>query len=171
VVIYEAGQVRQSAPRGEPLWRPASESVARILGFRNVLRGTALTVTPEQIRLAWRGQVLEALNSATQPYCPAPGSPVAFFIRPEDPRLIRKDAPPPDPAHHTNILAGSVVRDVDLGVTRTLLMRLDQPGSAAQGDYDLEVEIPRFVYDILHLARDRDWRFSLHRSAIHVLPS
>jgi molybdate transport system ATP-binding protein len=171
VVIYDAGQVRQSAPRGELLWRPASESVAHILGFRNVLRGTVLAVTPERIRLVWRGQVLEALNSVTQPFRPAQGRSVAFFVRPEDPRLIRKDGPAPDPAHHVNILAGSVVRDVDLGVTRTLMMRLDEPGSAAQGDYDLEIEIPRFVYEILHIAHDRRWKFSLHHSAIHILPS
>ncbi len=171
VVIYEAGQVRQSAPRGELLWRPASESVARILGFRNVLHGTVLAVTADRIRLAWRGQVLEAINSPTQPYLPASGSPVAFFIRPEDPRLIRKDGPPPDPAHHTNILAGSVVREVDFGVTRTLLMRLDEPGPPAQDDYDLEIEIPRFVHQILQIERDGRWRFSIHRGSIHVLPS
>jgi ABC-type Fe3+/spermidine/putrescine transport system ATPase subunit len=170
-VIYEAGQVRQSAPRGELLWRPASESVARILGFRNVLHGTVLAVTAEQIRLAWRGQVLEAINSPAQPYLPAPGSPVAFFIRPEDPRLIRKDGPPPDPAHHTNILSGSVVREVDFGVMRTLMMRLDEPGSPALGDYDLEIEIPRFVHQILQIERDGRWRFSIHRGSIHVLPS
>jgi len=171
VVIYEAGQVRQSAPRGELLWRPASESVARILGFRNVLHGTVLAVTAEQIRLAWRGQVLEAINSPAQPYLPAPGSPVAFFIRPEDPRLIRKDGPPPDPAHHTNVLSGSVVREVDFGVMRTLMMRLDEPGPPALGDYDLEIEIPRFVHQILQIERDGRWRFSIHRGSIHVLPS
>jgi hypothetical protein len=95
---------------------------------------------------------------------------VAFFVRPEDLRLIRKDGPPPDPAHHTNILAGSVVREVDCGVTRTLMMRLDEPGKPAQGDYDLEIEIPRFVYEVLRFDRDRHWQFSIHRGSIHLLP-
>jgi molybdate transport system permease protein len=38
IVVYEAGQVIQAAPRSELLWRPASERVAGILGIRNVLR-------------------------------------------------------------------------------------------------------------------------------------
>jgi hypothetical protein len=44
-------------------------------------------------------------------------------------------------------------------------------GVPAQGDYDLEVEVPRLVYEILEIQRDRHWRFSLHRGSIHVLPS
>jgi molybdate transport system ATP-binding protein len=170
VIVYEAGRVRQAAPRGELLRRPASESVARILGFRNILRGTVVETTTDRIRLAWRGQVLEAANSPGHPYLPPRETPVAFFVRPEDLRLIRKDGPPPDPAHHTNILSGAVVREVDLGVTRTLMMRLDEPGSPAQEDYDLEIELPRFVYEVLRLDRDRRWQFSIHRGSIHFLP-
>jgi ABC-type sulfate/molybdate transport systems ATPase subunit len=170
VIVYEAGRVQQAAPRGELLRRPASESVARILGFRNILRGMVLESTADRIRVMWRGQALEAANSADHPYLPPRETPVAFFVRPEDLRLIRKDGPPPDPAHHTNILAGSVVREVDCGVTRTLMMRLDEPGTPAQGDHDLEIEIPRFVYEVLRFDRDRHWQFSIHRGSIHLLP-
>jgi hypothetical protein len=60
---------------------------------------------------------------------------------------------------------------VDLGVTRVLMLRLDAPGPPAQGEYDLEIEVPRFVYEVLNLARDRRWQFSIHRSSIHVLPA
>jgi molybdate transport system ATP-binding protein len=170
VIVYEAGRVRQAGPRGELLRQPASESVARILGFRNILRGTMLEATADQVRLAWRGHVLEAANSSGHSYLPLREAAVAFFVRPEDLRLIRKDGPPPDRAHHTNILAGSVVREVDFGVTRVLMMRLEEPGTPAQGDYDLEIEIPRFVYEVLRLDRDRRWQFSIHRGSIHILP-
>jgi molybdate transport system ATP-binding protein len=170
VIVYEAGRVRQAAPRGDLLRRPASESVARILAFRNILRGKVLEATTDRIRLAWRGQVLEAANAPSHPYLPPRGTSVAFFVRPEDLRLIRKDGPPPDPAHHTNILSGSVIREVDFGVTRTLMMRLDAPGAAAQDEYDLEIEVPRFVYEVLRLDRDRCWQFSIHRGSIHLLP-
>jgi molybdate transport system ATP-binding protein len=170
VIIYEAGRVRQAAPRGELLRRPASESVARILAFRNILRGEVSEATTDHIRLAWRGHVLEAANAPGHPYLPPRGTSVAFFVRPEDLRLIRKDGPPPDPAHHTNILSGSVIREVDFGVTRTLMMRLDAPGAPAQDEYDLEIEVPRFVYEVLRLDRDRRWEFSIHRGSIHLLP-
>jgi ABC-type sulfate/molybdate transport systems ATPase subunit len=171
VLVYEEGRVRQSAPRGDLLRRPVSESVARILGFRNVLRGVIREVTVDRVRLQWRGQILEARTPGEALSWLSVGAPVSFFVRPEDPRLLRKDGPPPDPAHHANILKGCVVRETDLGVTRSLFLRIDESGLPAQGDYDLEIEVPRFVYEILKLDEDRHWEFSIHRGSIHILPS
>ena len=45
------------------------------------------------------------------------------------------------------------MREADFGTTWTLYVRLDVPGRPAQGDYDLEVEVPRLVYEILDIAR------------------
>ncbi len=171
IVVYEAGRVIQSAPRAELLWQPASERVAGIVGIRNVLHGTVLKATPERIQFRWRGQVLEAVNSPTRSYLPAPESPLAFFIRPEYVRLIRKDRDSPDPGHHMNLMEGRVVGEADFGTTWTLYVRLDAPGEPAQGEYDLEIEVPRLVYEILDIARDRHWQLSIHRGSIHVLPS
>src|SRR5262249_46837138 len=151
IVVSEAGPAIQSAPGAELLWQPASERVAGIVGIRNVLRGTVLKATPERIQFKWRGQVLEAVNSPTRSYLPAPESPLAFFIRPEYVRLIRKDRGPADPVHHMNLLSGEIVREADFGTTYTLYVRLDNPGRPAQGDYDLEVEVPRLVYEILEI--------------------
>jgi molybdate transport system ATP-binding protein len=170
VVIYEAGRVRQVAPRGDLLWRPASESVARILGFRNLLSGTVVEASPTHLRISWRGQQLEVRTAPDLPTPPRPGSVVTFFVRPEDLRLIRKDGPPPDRAHHTNILSGRVVAETDCGVTWTLMVRLDAPGEPAQEAFDLEIDVPRFVYEVLRIDRERSWQFSIHRGSLHVLP-
>jgi molybdate transport system ATP-binding protein len=171
IVVYDGGRVVQSAPRAELLWQPASEAVARIMGVRNLLTGTVVKATPDRIQLRWRGQILEAVNSPTRSYLPAPETPIAFFIRPEYVRLIRKDRGAADPAHHMNLMAGVVVGDEDFGTTWTLRIRLDAPGPPAQGDYDLEVEVPHLVYEILEIERDRRWGFSIHRGSIHVLPA
>src|SRR5881628_3156876 len=171
IVVYEAGRVVQSAPRGELLWQPASEKVAYIVGIRNVLRGTVLKATPDRIQLRWRGQTLEAVNSPSRSYLPAPDAPIAFFIRPEYVRLIRKDRGPADPGHHMNLMEGTVVGEEDFGTTWSLRLRLDAPGEPAQGDYDLEIEVPHLVYEILEIDRDRHWQFSIHRGSIHVLPA
>jgi molybdate transport system ATP-binding protein len=170
VVIYDGGRVVQSAPRAELLWQPASEAVARILGIRNILRGTVVKATADRIQLRWRGQLLEAVNSPTRAYLPPPESPIAFFIRPEYVRLIRKDRGAPDPAHHMNLMAGRIVDAADFGTTWLLTLRLDEAGPPAQGDHDLEIEVPRLVYEILEIERDREWQVSLHRGSIHVLP-
>jgi len=171
IVVYEEGRVIQAAPRAELLWQPSSRSVARIMGIRNLVQGVTLKATADRIQFRWRGQVLEAVNSPTRSYLPAPDSPLAFYIRPEYVRLIRKDRDGVDGAHHMNLMSGTVVREVDLGTSWTLCLRLDEPGTPAQGDYDLELEVPRLVYEILEIDRDRHWQFSLHRGAIHVLPS
>jgi molybdate transport system ATP-binding protein len=171
IVVYEAGRVVQSAPRSELLWQPASESVARIVGIRNILHGNVLKATADRIQLRWRGQILEAVNSPSHSYLPAPGTPIAFFIRPEYVRLIRKDRGAPDAGHHMNLMRGTIVAGEDWGTTWTLRVRLEEPGPAAQGDWDLEVEVPRLVHEILEIDRDRRWEFSIHRGSIHVLPS
>jgi molybdate transport system ATP-binding protein len=170
IVVYDHGRVVQSAPRAELLWQPASETVARIMGIPNVVRGTVVKATPDRIQLRWRGQLLEAVNSPARAYLPAPEAPLAFFIRPEYVRLIRKDRGPADPAHHMNVMRGTVVEEADLGTTWTLRIRLDEPGPPAQGAFDLEVEVPHLVYEILEIDRDRHWEFSIHRGSIHVLP-
>jgi len=171
IVVYEAGRVIQSAPRAELLWQPASETVARIMGVPNILHGTVIKATPDRIQLRWRGQMLEAVNSPTRSYLPPPEAPLAFFIRPEYVRLIRKDRGAADPHHHMNLMHGVVVADEDFGTTWMLRIRLDEPGAPAQGDYDLEVEVPHLVYEILEIDRDRRWEFSIHRGSIHVLPA
>jgi molybdate transport system ATP-binding protein len=171
IVVYEAGRVIQSAPRAELLWQPASERVAGIVGIRNVLHGTVLKAMPDRIQFRWRDQLLEAVNSPTRSYLPPVDSPLAFFIRPEYVRLIRKDRGAPDPGHHMNLMQGSVVGEADFGTTWTLYVRLDAPGAPAQGEHDLEIEVPRLVYEILDLAHDRHWQLSIHRGSIHVLPA
>jgi len=170
IVVYDAGRVIQSALRSELLWQPASESVAHIIGIRNVLRGTVIKATPDRIQLRWRGLMLEAVNSPTRAYLPPPETPIAFFIRPEYVRLIRKDRGAPDPQHHMNLMSGRIVDETDFGTTWALRIRLDEPGPPAQGEYDLEVEVPRLVYEILEIARDRRWQLSVHRGSIQVLP-
>ena len=171
IIVYESGRVVQSAPRAELLWQPASESVARIMGIPNLLHGTVIKATPDRIQLRWRGQTLEAVNSPVRSYLPPPGAPLAFFIRPEYVRLIRKDRVVADLRHHMNLMRGEVVADEDFGTTWTLRIRLDEPGLPAQGAWDLEVEVPHLVYEILDLACDRRWEFSIHRGSIHVLPA
>ena len=171
IIVYENGRVIQAAARAELLWQPASEAVARIMGLRNVLHGTVVKATPDRIQILWRGHTLEAVNSPTRSYLPPPESPIAFFIRPEYVRLIRKDRGAPDAAHHMNMMRGTVVGEADFGTVWSLRLRLDTSGAPAQGDFDLEVEVPHLVYEILEIERDRHWEFSIHRGSIHVLPT
>ncbi|MFQ5520092.1 MAG: ABC transporter ATP-binding protein [Candidatus Methylomirabilia bacterium] len=171
IVVYAAGRVLQAAPKSDLLWQPTSEQVARLIGMRNLLRGTVVKAAPDIIQIRWRGQALEAINSPSRLYLPPPGSSLAFCVRPEYVRLIRKDRPGPDPDHHMNLMQGEVLGEVDQGTTWALFFRLNVPGEPSQGFYDLEIEIPKLVYEILDIARDRRWQISVHRGSLQVLPS
>ncbi|HLE43607.1 MAG TPA: ABC transporter ATP-binding protein [Methylomirabilota bacterium] len=171
LVVYDAGRVVQAAPKAELLLRPASEAVARLIGMRNIVRGTVVKASPDRIEMVWRGRTVEAVNSPGHPYLAPAGTPVAFFVRPEYARLLRKDRAAPDPAHRMNFLTGSIVGEIDQGTAWTLLFRLDGPGEPSQGAYDLEIEIPKLVYEILDVGRDRQWSVTMHRGALQVLPN
>lgn len=169
LVLYEGGRVVQAGPKASVLDRPASETVARLIGLRNVVRGTVVKAAVDRVEIAWRGHTIEAVNSPRAPFQGAPGTPVAFFVRPEYVRLIRKDRAGPDPGHHMNLLQGRLVGEIDQGPTWTLLFRVDAPGPPSQGSHDLEIELPKLVYEILDVGRDRQWRVSMHRGALQVL--
>ena len=139
--------------------------------LRNVVRGVVVKTAPDRIEIAWRGYTLEAVNSPTAPFQAPPGTAVAFVVRPEHIRLIRKDRVGPDPGHHMNRLRGEVVQSIDHGTAWTLCFRLATPGEPSQGAYDLEIEVPHLVYEILDIGRDRDWDVSMHRGALQVLAS
>src|SRR5262245_10147477 len=169
LVIYEGGRVVQAGPKAEVLGRPESERVARLIGLRNVVRGNVIKAAPDRIEIGWRGHTVQAVQSPTAPFPAAPGSAVAFMVRPEHVRLIRKDRAGLDPTHHMNLLRGTVVESIDHGTSWTLLFRLAAPGPPSQGAYDLEIEVPHLVYEILDIARDREWEVSMHRGALQVL--
>jgi molybdate transport system ATP-binding protein len=166
IVVYEEGRVVQAAPKSEILSHPASERVARLFGVRNILHGKVVDASAAAIRLAWRGHVLTAVNSPSQPYLPPRGADAAFFVRPEYVRLVRKDRPAPEAQ---NRLGGRIVGEVDMGTSWVLRFAVDG-GAAAPAGYDLEVEVAAMVYEMLGLARDRSWAVTIQPAAIQVLP-
>ncbi len=171
IVVYEEGRVIQAAPsRRAPV-------AARLAGGR-----------PRDGANQYPAGHRPEGHAGTDPVPlegPDPGSgELALALLPsgarQHARLLRPARIcPPDPerprarrvAHHMNVMHGHIVREADFGTTWSLYIRLDEPGEPAQGDYDLEVEVPRLVYEILEIDRDRQWEFSIHRGSIHVLPS
>jgi len=170
LVVYQNGRVVQTAPKGEILQRPATKDVARLMGIRNILQGSVVKATPDLIQLRWRDELLEAANSPTLAYTGSPGTPITFCIRPEYIRLIRKDRSEPTPGTHPNLLRGELIGEEDQGPVQTLYLRLDASGEPSQGAHDLEIDVPRQVYEILEISRDRRWAVFVNRGSIQVLP-
>jgi molybdate transport system ATP-binding protein len=171
VVLYEHGKTTGAVPKNDLLWNPSSEQMARLIGARNILRGQIAESTNDAIVLNWRGGRLEAARSPSHQFQGRPGDSLAFFIRPEYVRLLRKNRPITDGLRQTNLFHGDIVGERDEGTTWVLLFRLARSGEPSQGGhYDLEIEIPKLVYERLNVARDRRWDVSIHPGSVQVLP-
>lgn len=172
IVVYDRGQVVQSAPKDELLTRPASEQVARLLGVRNILSGNVDTVTPDLVRLTWQGYSICASNSRARPYPVTAGARVAFFIRAEDIRLVRKDRPTGDHTRHMNFLTGTVVDRVDMGTSFSLILAVAPvAGTHDQLPDRLEVDVPKTVYELLQISADPSWQVVIQPGAVQLLPN
>jgi ABC-type sulfate/molybdate transport systems ATPase subunit len=170
VVLYEDGTTTGAMAKNDLLWNPSSERVARLIGARNILRAAIADTPADAIALNWRGTRLEAARSPSHQLAANPGDQIAFFVRPEYVRLIRKNRPVTEGLRQTNLLHGRIVGERDEGTTWVLFFVLDGPGQPSQGTYDLEIEIPKLVYERLAIATDRSWDVSIHPGSIQVLP-
>ncbi len=171
VVLCEAGTTTDAVQKNDLLWNPSSERVARLIGARNILRGTIVETGPESVVIQWRGLQLEAAQSPSHGLHARKGDELAFFVRPEYVRLIRKNRVVTDHLRQTNLFRGHIVGERDEGTAWMLFFRLESPGDPARGTYDLEIEIPKLVYERLGVATDRVWDVSIHPGSIQVLPS
>ena len=171
VVLYEHGGTTAAVSKNDLLWNPSSERVARLIGARNILRAAIADAGGDSIILEWRGGRLEAARSPSHTLDAHPGDSLAFFVRPEYVRLIRKNRPVTDGLRQTNLFRGDIVGERDEGPTWVLFFRLERPGAPSQGAYDLEIEIPKLVYERLDVASDRRWDVSIHPGSIQVLPA
>ena len=170
VVLYENGRTTGAVSKTDLLWHPSSERLARLIGARNILRATIADSSGDAIVLDWRGGRLEAARSPSHPLHARPGDPLAFFVRPEYVRLIRKNRQVTDGLRQTNLFRGEIVAERDEGTTWVLFFRLAREGEPSQGTYDLEIEIPKLVYERLRISTDRHWDVSIHPGSIQVLP-
>ena len=170
VVLCEHGSTTGAVPKNDLLWNPSSERVARLIGARNLLRATIADSSGESIVLEWRGGRLEAARSPSHQLHARAGDELAFFVRPEYVRLIRKNRPVTEGLRQTNLFHGDIVGERDEGTTWVLFFRLARPGAPSQGAYDLEIEIPKLVYERLGISTDRHWDVSIHPGSIQVLP-
>jgi molybdate transport system ATP-binding protein len=170
VVLYEHGSTTAAVSKNDLLWNPSSERVARLIGARNILRATIADASGDSIVLDWRGGRLEAARSPSHQLHGRAGDPLAFFVRPEYVRLIRKNRVVTDGLRQTNLFRGEIVGERDEGTTWVLFFRLERPGQPSQGTYDLEIEIPKLVYERLGISTDRHWDVSIHPGSIQVLP-
>jgi molybdate transport system ATP-binding protein len=162
VAVYDGGTVLQFGPTEDVFARPATRRVAELTGARNILPGRVVAVDPAGVRIRIGPHEVDA-----PPHPIHVGAPVDLCIRPEHVLLVRQEKAP-HYGERTNVLAGRIARETRYGTHRTLYIRLDEP--VCGGDHDLEMDLPEHAYEVMRVAERRDWRVSLKRTAIHLLP-
>ncbi|HTS89220.1 MAG TPA: ABC transporter ATP-binding protein [Gemmatimonadales bacterium] len=170
IVVYHQGRVLQAGPKDAVLTRPATPTVASVLGIRNVLEGAVIDGAHDRVRLRWRGHTFVAAGGSALEGPLAPGTPVSFFIRPEHVCLMRKDRQGPEAERQINVFSGTVVGEVDLGGTYSLRFLVDGDGPVPARGYDLEIEVSKLVHQKLCVHYDRNWAVSVQPSAVQLLP-
>ena len=158
LAVIDDGRLRQSGALAEVVARPDSPQVAALTGLSNVLHGRVVEASAEGLVLAWAGQHLAAPAQAR-----AAGQSVAFFIRPEDVKLIYPDRPLGRPVAH-NLIEAEVVEPPGGGPVRRLRARPVGGGPA------LEARFSMHSYRELDLRAGARVTLSLRKEAIFVFP-
>ncbi|MCL5257261.1 MAG: ABC transporter ATP-binding protein [Chloroflexi bacterium] len=163
ISVLDNGQVLQTGPREEVFNHPATRTVARFTGARNILSGRVLETGNGEV-------VIQAgkFTIKTREFPCRPGEEVECCIRPENVMFLRKDRPEGAPVRE-NQIDGWVVHEVNHGAFHTVYFAAGPAADGDYRDYDLEIALPAHAYENLGLEREKHWTVSLKKNSIHVI--
>jgi molybdate transport system ATP-binding protein len=157
MAVIENGRVLQFAPPNQILREPLNTRVAQIVGVKNILPARIIDTNTLQI-----GERILETNTGEFPI----GARVQACIRAERVLLIRPEGPS---RIHPNTIAGELLDQESDGNDVMLRFRADdarlQPGRA----FDLHIDMPVYVYERLHLSRERHWLVTLKPNVLHLV--
>jgi molybdate transport system ATP-binding protein len=163
IVIYDEGRVLQHGSRDDVFQRPVSKRVAELVEARNLIPGTVVAYAEGMaiVQTPWftarvRGSSL-----------PVHGD-VYVCIRPEHIIVLREGRESHGEADA--IVETEIIDEEATGNTHRLAMRA-APADAGLGEpLVFEVDVPAHPYEVLGIARRRDWRVALTSEHIALVP-
>jgi molybdate transport system ATP-binding protein len=165
LAVLVEGKLLQCGAPAEVVARPVNQTVARLTGNRNFLDGQVIARQDGHLIVRVGDVLLQAPDASAR----QPGDSVTLAIRSERIMLLRKDA---QSSQRHNTVHGAIVDEMSDGFTCTLFLRTDD-GQRLRPDidsaYDLEIVVPVYIYERLHIAEDRRWTVILPQEAIQVL--
>ncbi len=162
LAVIDAGTIQQIGAPGEILRRPKNLRVARAVGVKNILRGVVESRTRENT-IVRVGDV--ALDAPPFPF--EPGSRVHLCLRPERITLLRPERT--GESLSENAVEGSLIREMSDGENVTLYFRAAGARLVKEQDYDLQIELPVYIYERLNLANEREWTVMVRKNAMHLI--
>jgi ABC-type Fe3+/spermidine/putrescine transport system ATPase subunit len=149
IAVYDAGRVLQYGARSHVFSSPASVRVAELLDARNIFAGQVADVTEEFLLVETGGFKARARPNAALRV----GDKAALCIRPEHVIMLRRDRPHANDMDTT--LDVELVDEVASGNSHRLFLKL------AGRDRVLEADISAHPYEVMGIARQREWRVAL----------
>ncbi len=159
MAVIDRGAILQVGPRDEVLNRPRTVRAAELLNVRNILPGRVLDRDGTSMTVETAVGRIEVAHGSGPP-----GAAVHAAIRADRILLERRERPS---AHHTNRLAGTIVSETAYGSSHTLFVRVE--GARTEAAHHLEVDVPAHPYEVMGVARQRDWSISIPPDAVHVI--
>jgi len=154
VGVLENGRIAQAGNPEDVFQRPATVSIARMVGFSNIFSGVISEITDSGVVLS----VGEKRFRVETPNRPPPGSRVDWGIRPEEVMVVRPDRPLPQELRG-NVLTVTVERMQKRGAGYCLQLG---------GELPLSMLLPRHVQDRLRLTEAASIEVVLKPRYIHL---
>lgn len=162
LAVMDAGKILQIAEPGIVLQQPNCLPVARAIGVKNILPGIIEVCEETGCRVRIGKSVID-----TPPYSMHVGTRVNVCVRSERIMLLRPERVKISPTE--NLVRGEIVRVMSDEMTATLFFRASETRLMPDQDYDLQIELPVYIYERLDLTHQRTWTVSLRKNAIHLI--
>jgi len=162
LAVMDTGTIQQLDTPGEILRRPKNLRVARAVGVKNILPGIVEARTNEITRVRVGDAVVEAPPTQFEL-----GARVFVCLRPERVTLVRPERA--GNLSRENELRGTLIREMSDGMNVTLYFRAEGKRLVKDQDYDLQIELPVYIYERLNLATERTWTVMLRKNAMHLI--
>jgi molybdate transport system ATP-binding protein len=162
LAIIDQGKILQLDTPGEILRRPCCLQAARVIGVKNILPGVIAAREESSCRVHVGDTVIDA-----PPHAFEVGARVFVCLRAERVMLLRPERA--GRSNGENALRGTIVRETNDGMNATLFFRSADERLMREQDYDLQIDLPVYIYERLDLAHQREWTVSLRKNAIHLI--
>ena len=161
LAVIDMGKILQEDAPGEILRQPGCLQVARAVGVKNILPGVVVAREESGCRVRIGDAMIDAPRYAFDA-----GTRVFVCLRPERVMLLRPERA--GTSSGENAVHGEIVREMSDGMNVTLYFRADSARLMLEQDYDIQIELPVYIYERLNLAHERQWTVSLRKNAMHL---
>lgn len=159
LAVIAQGTILQFDAPGELMVRPRNLAVARAVGVKNILAGDL--AGRDCVRIGEREISIPPQEKWES------GERVYLCIRPERVLLIRPERA--EQGERENEIEGELIDELSDGMNVTLSFRARGGRLRPNDTFDLQIDVPVYIYERLDLHHQRAWAVSLRTRSMHLI--